>query len=86
MKYYKRKFEETRGDEFDDWGFAIYFFEVDFDDLPLRHIEIYENGKKLKYSKENDSDEFGFLADQPLDFSEFKNFEISENEFLENWN
>lgn len=86
MKYYKRKFEEIRGDEYNDWGFATYFFETDNEGFPLRHIEAYENGKILKYSKENDADEFGFLADQQLDISDFKDFEITEEEFLENWN
>ena len=27
-RYYKRNWEETRGDEFDSWGTSIWYFEV----------------------------------------------------------
>ena len=48
MKYYKYKWNELRGDQFDNWGFSMWYFEIGEDDFPNRQIEIYENDKVLK--------------------------------------
>lgn len=84
-KYYKRNWEETREDEYDNWGKSIWYFEIDNEGYAMRQIEKYENGKKLKYDLKNIGDEFGGLADQPIDLEEFVNFEITKNEFEEQW-
>ena len=86
MKYFKRHWNETRGDDFDNWGNSIWFFETDEHGLPIRQIEKYENGPTLKYGPENLFDEFGMLGDQTLDLEEFAEFEISEFEFNDAWN
>jgi hypothetical protein len=86
MKYYKNKWNELRGDQFDTWGFSMWYFEIGEDDFPNRQIVIYENGKKLKYSQENLDDEYGGLGDQKLDFSEFDGIECTKIEFEKNWN
>jgi len=39
----------------------------------------------LKYDLKNIEDEFGGLADQPIDLEEFVNFEIAKDEFEEQW-
>ena len=53
-KYFKRKWNETRGDEFDSWGTSIWYFEIGPDGYPIKQIELYENGNRLKYhSKKN---------------------------------
>lgn len=85
MKYYKYKWNELRGDKFDIWGFSLWYFEIGKDEFPSRQIEIYENGKILKYSENNLKDEFGFLGDQKLNLSEFNGIECSKIEFEENW-
>ena len=85
MKYYKYKWNELRGDKFDIWGFSLWYFEIGEDEFPSRQIEIYENGKILKYSENNLEDEFGFLGDQKLNLSEFNGIECSKEEFEENW-
>lgn len=86
MKYYKRNWEESRGDEFDDWGKSIWYFETDDSGLPTKQIEVYENGKRLKYDQTKMEDDFGGLGDQELDLDEFSEFEITESEFNKVWN
>ena len=51
----------------------------------LRQIEIYENGKRLKYSEEFIEDEFGFLADQTINLLEFEEYAINKNDFEYQW-
>ena len=84
-KYFKRKWEETRGDEFDSWGISVYYFETDSNGLPIRQIEVYENGNRLKYSPNNLSDDYGMMGNQELDLNEFEEFSISKEEFEKEW-
>ncbi|SCZ00825.1 MULTISPECIES: hypothetical protein [Flavobacterium] len=83
--YYKRHFDEIRFENSEKWGTCDYYFEIDQNGEILRQIEVYKNGKKLKYSKQFLEDEFGFLADQPIEVSEFKNFEINKSDFEYQW-
>ncbi|WP_353778645.1 hypothetical protein [Winogradskyella sp. 3972H.M.0a.05] len=85
MKYFKRKWTEKRGDQFNDWGFSTFFFETDETGFPLRQIEKYDNGVILKYSKNNTEDKYGGLGDQELDLEEFNEFEISKTDFENEW-
>ena len=48
-RWFKRRWEETRGDEFASWGAATYFFEVSDDGWPSRQIEVYDHGPTLRY-------------------------------------
>lgn len=89
MKYFKYRWEDTRRDELDDWGFLNWFVEVDEEMFPVKQIEIYDNGKILKYDTQHLSDEFGFLADQAVEEpgdDEIKVLEITQKEFEEVWN
>ncbi|MFI1770315.1 hypothetical protein [Thalassobellus citreus] len=85
MKYFKRNWNETRGDQYESWGKSVWFFETDNNGEVLRQIEAYENGKVLKYDNQNIEDEFGGLADQNLDLTEFKEFSIEKEEFENKW-
>ncbi len=85
MKYFKRNWNETRGDQYDSWGKSVWFFETDINGDVLRQIEAYENGKVLKYDNQNIEDEFGGLADQNLDLIEFEEFSIEKEEFENKW-
>ncbi|WP_299673080.1 hypothetical protein [uncultured Polaribacter sp.] len=49
-------------------------------------MEVYENGKALKYDQKKLEDEYGGLGDQKLDLDEFFDFEITEQEFKKHWN
>lgn len=84
-KYYKREWDETRGDEFDSWGRSLWYFEIGEDKYITRQIEFYENGNRLKYHSGKKNDDFGGLGTEPLDIVEFKEFEISKNEFEIEW-
>lgn len=83
--YYKRHFDEIRTEESEPWGTCDYYFETNQDGEVLRQIEVYENGRKLKYSQQFIKDEFGFLSDQTIEFFDFKNFTITKNEFEFQW-
>ena len=85
MRYFKRKWNETRGDQYDNWGTSIFFIETDNSGFPSRQIEKYDNGIVLKYGDKKTEDEFGMLGDQDLDLEEFGEFEISKTEFETEW-
>ncbi|TYC19040.1 hypothetical protein FXF52_38795 [Micromonospora sp. MP36] len=38
-RFYRRRWNETRGDELDDWGRSLWYFEVDDDGWPVRQID-----------------------------------------------
>lgn len=44
MRYYRRRWNETRGDAFSSWGGATYYFEVGEDGWPTRQVEVYDAG------------------------------------------
>lgn len=85
MRYFKRYWDESRGDEHDAWGCAWWYFETDDTGVVVRQIEIYDAGPTLRYHDCRLDDEFGMLSDQPLDFSEFARFEITQDEFTRVW-
>lgn len=84
-KYYKREWNESRGDEFDSWGTSMWYFEVGGERYVTRQIEIYENGNRLKYHSEKQFDDYGGLGTEPLDIIEFKEYEIGKDEFETEW-
>ena len=87
MRYLKKKWEETTGNELtDDWGVSIFYFETDDSLNVLKQIQIFENGNILKYDELNNEDEFGAMADQSLEEEEFLDCEISKEEFYNIWN
>lgn len=85
MKYFKRNWDENRGDQYESWGKSIWFFETNNNGEVLRQIEVYESGKVLKYDNQNIEDEFGGLSDQNLDLNEFENYSIEKDEFENKW-
>lgn len=85
MNYYRRPWDETRGDDYSDWGTSTWFFEIGEDGYPARQLELYENGKALAYDTAHADDEFGGLGDQPLDLQEFAPFEITKAQFEQAW-
>jgi hypothetical protein len=87
MRYFKKNWEETTGDELtDDWGVSIFYFETDDSLNVFKQIQIFENGNILKYDELNNEDEFGAMADQSLEQEEFLDFEIPKEEFYNIWN
>ena len=83
--YYKRHFDEIRTEQSESWGTCNYYFETNQTGEVLRQIEVYENGRKLKYSQQFIKDEFGFLSDQTIDLFDFENFTIKKDNFEFQW-
>jgi len=82
--FYRRAWNEQRGDAHNDWGTSIWHFEVENGQV-LRQVEVYKNGNVLKYSLEFLEDEFGGLAEQPIDENEFRAFEVPQAIFDAIW-
>jgi hypothetical protein len=85
-RFFKRHWSETTGDSLtDSWGTSIFYFQTDHDMFVVRQIQVFECKQVLKYDLEFRDDEYGMLTDQNLELEEFKEFEISENEFTSTW-
>ncbi|AUX17059.1 hypothetical protein V8245_13825 [Flavobacterium columnare] len=83
--YFKRHFKEIRIEQNEIWGSCDYYLETNQYGEVLRQIEFYKNGKKLKYSTSFIEDDYGFLADQPIDLKEFTHFSIDKDYFEIKW-
>ncbi|XZF15802.1 hypothetical protein ACTHGU_06675 [Chitinophagaceae bacterium MMS25-I14] len=84
--YFKRRWEETSGEELtDSWGPSVHYFETDNEYYVLRQILAFDNGYILKYDTGHTEDEYGSLADQPLEIDEFDDYRIDEDEFEDMW-
>lgn len=85
MHYFKRHWDESRGDGHADWGTSTWYFETDPDMWPTRQIEVYANGRVLRYDRQRVEDEFGRLSQAALDAEEFAPFAIAQSEFEQVW-
>jgi hypothetical protein len=85
VRYYRRKWGESRGDKYDHWGPASYFFETDDDGSVVRQVEVYEGGQILRYNQKHAADAYGMLSDQPIDIKQFQPFETGKEEFERAW-
>ncbi len=83
--YFKRRWAEVRGDEYDSWGHSWWLFETDDEYWLIRQIEIYDNGRALLYGAHCQEDEFGGLSQAALDPAEFEEYRISREEFEGQW-
>lgn len=86
-RFYRRRWDETRGDEFDSWGRSVWYFEVGDDGWPLRQVEVYDVGRVLRYGPERGDNRYGGLSQASLYDSDedWSGFEISEVEFERAW-
>jgi hypothetical protein len=85
MQYVKRYWNEPRGDAHNAWGCSWWFFEADNDGVVSRQVEVYDHGPTLRYHGGRLRDEFGGLADQPLDLTEFAAFKNGPDDFERVW-
>ena len=85
--FYRRRWDETRGDEFDDWGRSLWYFETDDDGRPVRQIEVYDAGRVLRYGPDHDEDRYGRLGQAGLTDSgeDWSSFAIPSSEFERVW-
>lgn len=85
-RWFKRRWEESCGDEFDSWGAATYYFEVGEDGWPLRQVEVYDNGPTLRYGPEHEEDKYGQVGQAQLDESEdWAAWAITAEDFEQAW-
>ncbi len=69
-RWFKRRWNESRGDAFDVCGPATYYFEVDGAGWPIRQVEVYDAGPILRYGPGHEDDEYGQLGAARLDDGE----------------
>ena len=74
MPFYRRPWDEARGDMHDDWGAATYYVWV-HDGKVEQQVEIYDAGVMLAYDRYHTEDEFGFMMGD-LDAAEWSRFEV----------
>jgi hypothetical protein len=86
VRYFKRYWDESRGDAYDAWGCSWWYFEADRAGVVARQVEVYDHGPTLRYSRAQPIGPFGFMCDQSLDFAEFVKYEVSATEFESVWN
>lgn len=65
-RFFRRPWEEDRGDEFAEWGRAVYYFWV-LDGQVEQQVERYVNGISIAYDRYWLHDHYGALSDQPLE-------------------
>ncbi|WP_430816394.1 hypothetical protein [Carboxylicivirga sp. RSCT41] len=85
MNYIRRKWNETRGDEYDHWGNSIWYFETEKDGTVKRQVEEYSIGIIIRYDSEFSHDNYGMLSDMKLDLSDTEFESIPEADFNKKW-
>lgn len=75
VPFYCRRWDETRGDEYDTWGPADYYFWV-HDGVLEQQVERYDRGLLLAYDRYHREDQYRKMAVEPLDADEWAPFEI----------
>jgi hypothetical protein len=84
-RYFKREWDEPRGDELDHWGTSTWYFEVGDDGHATRQLEVYRSGNALAYDERHLEDAYGGLAEPRFDGAEWDAFEISADDFAAVW-
>jgi hypothetical protein len=86
-RFYRRQWAETRGDEFDDWGHSLWYFETDNEGWPVRQVEVYDGGQVLRYGPRHGEDHYGGLGQVSLYGSgeDWGSLEITSAEFERVW-
>lgn len=71
-RFYRRRWNETRGEDFDDWGRSLWYFEVGDDGWPVRQIEVYDAGHVLRYGPGHTVENRGNLQVPPGQLDAFE--------------
>ena len=84
-RYFRRRWNESRGDAYDHWGPAVYFFEVSDEWRTIRQMEVYDDGHVLRYEADHTADDYGFLSVDPGNREDFEPYEIDGAAFESAW-
>ena len=79
-RFYRKRWEEPRGDARAEWGASSWFFEVDGSHA-VRQVERYDDGPTIVYDADNDEGEHGHLTYAEFDVEEWAPFEIDAETF-----
>jgi hypothetical protein len=87
-RFYRRRWDDSRGDEFDGWGPSVWYFEVGNDGWPVRQVEVYDSGPVLRYGPGHEQDRYGGLGEASLDDpdEDWSPFAITQEAFERAWN
>jgi hypothetical protein len=80
VPFYRRRWEESRGDEYDAWGPTVYYFWV-LDGVVEQQVKLYDSGILLAYDRYHREDQYGGLTTEPMDPDEWAPFEIDITEY-----
>ncbi|TMR23955.1 hypothetical protein ETD86_06415 [Nonomuraea turkmeniaca] len=85
MRYFRRRWDEDRGDQYASWGTSTSYLALDEEGYAHVQVEAYANGTVIAYDAEEPEyeDQYGFLTYAQLDLSEFAPYEIGELEFFQ---
>jgi hypothetical protein len=86
-RFYRRRWDNTRGDEFDCWGCSLWYMEIDDQGRPIRQLELYDAGRVLSYDAVHRESRYGSLGQATLNDSgeDWSTFEITDAEFDRVW-
>lgn len=85
MHYLKRKWDDTRGDQYDHWGNSMWYFETNKYGKVSRQVEEYAIGIRLRYDTEYPSNIYGMLSNAQLELSDSEFEKITASEFEKKW-
>ncbi|KAB8181418.1 hypothetical protein [Microbispora catharanthi] len=83
VRYFRRGWDEDRGDEYAHWGTCTFYLALDPEGYAHVQVEAYAGGTVIAYDADHDEDEYGGLTYDQLDLDEFAPYEIGEREFHE---
>jgi hypothetical protein len=84
VRYFTRRWNGHRDDEFSSWGGSEWHFEVEPGGRVLRQVVVYDGGQTLMYDDSHSSDGFG-VRTQRLDVEGFASFEVGSTAFDAAW-
>ena len=85
MNYFSQFWDEGRDDEYSSWGNSTWYFETNEENEILKQVTVYQNGKLLKYCKENPKDKFGNLGEHTLTIEDCDGSAIEKDDFYKFW-
>jgi hypothetical protein len=81
VRYFRRRWDEERGDSYSAWGHSWWHFATDNKGVVMKQVEIYDNGTVLVYDEQHPEDEYGGLSLVPLDLADFEPYAIDADAF-----